>query len=69
MNITELLVTGYNGNEPVFVVTLAPNHATTVLTRADGDGDTSVESVGQQTTGVFGAVRELLEGLVLAVSR
>lgn len=63
MNITELLVTGYDGNEPLFVVKLAPGEATSVRTATDDSGETTVDSIARQTTDLFASVRELLEGL------
>ncbi len=67
--ITELLITGYDGDDPIFAVTLAPDEATAVLTATDGHGDTAADSITRQTTGVFAAVRGLLEGLPLAPIR
>lgn len=69
MNVTELLVTGYDGDEPLFVVKLAPDEATTVRTIADEDGEATVDSVAQQATDVFASVRQLLEGLAPTATR
>ena len=69
MNVTELLVTGFDGDKPVFAVTLAPDGATAVLTAADGKGGTAVDSITKQETDVFASVRELLEGLTVPSSR
>lgn len=63
MNVTELLVTGYDGNEPLFVVKLAPDEATTVRTVTDAGGETTVDSIAKQATDVFASVRQLLEPL------
>ncbi len=67
MKVTELLVTGYNGDDPVFAVTLGPGEAIAVLANAD-DGGVAVDAVVQQRTDVFASVRELLEGLTAAAA-
>jgi hypothetical protein len=63
MNVTELLVTGFDGDDPVFAITLAAGDATAVLTATAEDGETAVDAVAQRGTDVFALVRELLEGL------
>ncbi|GIH07111.1 hypothetical protein Rhe02_51780 [Rhizocola hellebori] len=66
MKVTELLITGFDGDEPVFAVTLVPDGATAVLTATDGEGGAAVDSIAKQETDVFSSVRELLEPLALA---
>ncbi len=65
MNVTELLVTGFDGDQPVYAIALAPHGATAVLTGSDGQGEVSVDSIAQHAADVFGLVRELLEALTL----
>lgn len=62
MNVTELLVTGYDGNEPVFVVNLAPNVATTVLTSTTDNGEATVDATAEQASDVFARCRSCWKG-------
>ncbi len=68
MKITELLITGYSGNDPVFAVTLAPGESAAVITAADHDGDAAVSAIAYQATDVFASVRDLLDALTPALS-
>jgi hypothetical protein len=61
MRLTELLVTGYDGDEAVFAVIIAPDQANVVLMRTDDNGETVVGSARQQATDVFAEVQKLLE--------
>lgn len=47
MQVTEMLVTGYDGNEPIFAVNLVPGQANIVLTDETGE---TVKSAWQQAT-------------------
>ncbi|HZM76487.1 MAG TPA: hypothetical protein VFC19_12210 [Candidatus Limnocylindrales bacterium] len=69
MHLTELLVTGYDGNEAVFAVTLAPDEANVVLTSTDDNGETVVDSARRQATDIFAEIQELLEQVVAATCR
>jgi hypothetical protein len=66
MHITELLVTAYDGDEPVLAINLGPESATVALTGKTGDGQTVVESAWSQGSEVFAAVRQLIETLAAA---
>lgn len=66
MPVTELLITGYNGDESVFAVNLASYAATVVLTHMDEKGETVVDSAWQQATDDFTALRDVLDRLVRA---
>ncbi len=63
MDITELLITAYHGDDPVLAVSLSPRTATTVLTGTDLDDQITVEDMTHQSTDVFTTIRELLQGL------
>lgn len=69
MHITELLVTAYNGDEPVLAINLEPDTATVAVTGTDGSGDTVVGSAWNQTSQAFAAVRQLIEDLAAAPVR
>lgn len=64
MNVTGLLVTGYNGDKPIYAVNLHPGGATTILTGHDDGETTTVDAAKKQTTQAFGQIRDLLEELV-----
>lgn len=66
MNITELLVTGYDGDEAVFAATLTPGEAKVVLTSTDDEGGTAVDSAWEQAYDDFTEVRYLMECIVSA---
>lgn len=66
MNVTELLVTGYDGDEPLFAVALGPDAAMTVKTGIDGEGEAIVDSVARQSADVFVEMRDMLQDLVVA---
>jgi len=64
MNVTELLVMGYDGDRPVFTCYLTIDEAATILTGTDTDGDTSVEAVFSHATTAYSTVVKAMEGLV-----
>lgn len=71
MNITELLVTAYDGDMPVLAIDLDPDFITTVLTATGEAGEVeaahrSVVAVDERAALVLEAVRELVKGVVLA---
>lgn len=63
MNITEILITGYDGDSGLFATSLTPGHARTILTTTDDEGNVLVDSVREQATPEFAAVREILGNL------
>lgn len=66
VQVTEMLVTGYDGEESVFVVNLVSDAATVVFTRTDDGGEAVVDSASRQASDAFVGVRDLLNGLVRA---
>ncbi len=65
MKLTELLVTGYDGNRPVFVVNVFPETAKAYLVSADDDGDDAVVTAAERTTQMFIPMKKLLEGTIV----
>jgi hypothetical protein len=68
MNITELLVTAYDGDKPVLAIDLDQDSITTVLTAIDETGiveaaTRNVVAVDEQAARVLDAVRALAQGL------
>ena len=63
MHITEMLITGFDGDEPVFAVNLAPTDATMASASVDENGETVLDDVRQQATEAFEAVWDILERL------
>ncbi|HZM82267.1 MAG TPA: hypothetical protein VFC19_41640 [Candidatus Limnocylindrales bacterium] len=63
MPITELLITGYDGEEPVVAVNLAPDTAAVALTGKGDKGDTVVDSAWEQSSNAFAAIHELIDDL------
>lgn len=63
MRITELLVTGYDGDKVVFTTDLTPVSAATILTGTDDDGETVVEAVSNESTRAFGSMVRTLTKL------
>lgn len=67
MHLTELLVTGYDGNDAVLAVNLKPNEAKVVLTSTNDNGETIVaDAATEQATDAFAQVRGLLDHLMKA---
>ena len=66
MHITELLVTAYDGEEPVLAINLGPDNATVALTGRDDNGDTVVNSAWNQNSQAFVTIRRLMEDLAAA---
>jgi hypothetical protein len=64
MNLTDLLVMGYDGDQPVFTCHLTATDAATILTSTDADGDTAVEAVSSQATAAYSSVVKAMEHLV-----
>lgn len=68
MNITELLITAYDGDQVVFTSDLTPELATTVMTSTNADGETAVEAVSRQETSVFNTLVPILRELATAAA-
>jgi hypothetical protein len=66
MNVTELLVTGFDGDKAIFAASLTPGNAVTIMTSTDEGGRTTVETAGEQTTPAFDSIRRLVEELALS---
>ena len=60
MRITELLVTGYDGDKIVFTSDLTPEGATTILTGTDDRGEIAVEAVSRESARAFKSVVETM---------
>jgi len=63
MNVTELLVMGYDGDRPVFTCHLTATEAATILTGTDTDGDIAVKAVSSHATTAYSSVVKVMEGL------
>ena len=63
MHVTEMLITGFDGDEPVFAVNLASAAATTDSTGAVDNGKTVVNEWSQLTTDAFEAIYKILDRL------
>jgi len=63
MNVTEILITGYDGDSAVFATSLAPGRAKTVFTAEDADGQSAVDSVLDVATPAFGQLVQMLKDL------
>jgi hypothetical protein len=63
MNVTEILITGFDGEEPVFAVNLSSDVATVAPTSSDEDGNVVLDEVRQQATDAFEAIWKILERL------
>ncbi|WP_117215353.1 hypothetical protein [Allorhizocola rhizosphaerae] len=66
MNITELLITGYDGEKAVFAVNLSSNAATMVVGTEGTRGEVIVDSVSCQPTPAFSEVWKVLQHLPVA---
>jgi hypothetical protein len=65
MKITELLITGFDGDKPVLVVSVFPEVAKAILTTADDDGQPTVEVATERATRIFGPMQRMLEGFMV----
>lgn len=63
MHVTEMLITGFDGDEAVFAVNPACDTATMSSTSTDENGETVVDNAHQQATDAFEAVWEIVERL------
>lgn len=65
IDLTDLLVVGYDGDRPVFTCHLSATKAATILTGTDADGDTAVEAVTNQATTAYSTVVTAMESVVV----
>jgi hypothetical protein len=65
MNITEILITGYDGDSEVFATNVTGDSAKTAFTAATSGGESIVESVRETTTNALGPLVRVLEDLGL----
>jgi hypothetical protein len=63
VHITELLITGFDGDEPVFAVHLTPDTATIGSTGTDENGETELKEARLLAADAFEAIYEILERL------
>jgi hypothetical protein len=63
MRVTEMLITGFDGDEPVFAISLASGIATMSPTSTDENAETVLDEAWQEATDAFEAVWEILERL------
>lgn len=66
MKPTELLITAYDGDRPLFATSLTPEKASTVLAGIDENGDTVVEHSSDKETGAFRSITQTLLEVVAA---
>lgn len=66
MNVTELLVTGYDDASILFVTCLTADEAKVIRPGTDGEGETVVGEVFEKATGAFATIRDLMNGIVSA---
>ncbi|GIH06656.1 hypothetical protein Rhe02_47230 [Rhizocola hellebori] len=65
MNITELLITGFDGERAVFAVNLSPDMARAIFTESDDDGQVTVDATAQYASGLFGPLAKLFDGMTI----
>jgi hypothetical protein len=61
---TELLITAYDGDRPLFTTNLMPGKARTILTGVDSDGKTAVERCCEEDSEVFEPITQILLDVV-----
>lgn len=66
MNITELLITGYDGPHHQFALTLRANEAQVVKLGIDDEGEAVVDEAWRRATTAFTAVRDIMSDIVSA---
>ena len=64
MNITELLITGYSIDKPIFAVTLTAEGAKVIKPGTSIEGEPVVGEAWQKATDAFTAIRDLMEDIV-----
>lgn len=63
MHVTEMLITGFDGDKPVFAVNLASTTAIADSTGAKENGKAAINEASQHTTNAFEAIYKILNGL------
>ena len=63
MNVTELLITGFDGDKAIFAASLAPNMTATIIASGEGDRETAVEICAERATPAFTSISRLVEDL------
>jgi hypothetical protein len=63
MNVTEVLITGYDGKTTVFAASLVPGRAKMIFATEDGDGQSTVDSVFEAVTPAFDSLLDILRDL------
>lgn len=64
MNITELLITGYDGAAILFATTLTPDEALVMKPGTKAEGEPVVGEARQKATEAFVAVRDLMNEIL-----
>jgi len=66
MNITELLITGYDGAAILFATTLTKDGAKVIKPGTAAEGEPVIGEAWQTATDAFTAVRDLMDDIVSA---
>lgn len=69
MNVTEVLVNGFDGDETVFAAALSPGSEAKVLTVVDCCGSATVQTVSDVATSAFTTVQQVIEDLITVGSQ
>ena len=64
MNITELLITGYDGAATLFAATLTADEVRVVKPFTDEKGEALVGEAWEKATGAFTVIRDLMNDIV-----
>lgn len=64
MNITELLITGFDGAGMLFATTLTAEEAKVIRPGCDEGGDEIVGEAWEKATGAFATLRDLMNDIV-----
>jgi hypothetical protein len=64
MNLTELLITAYSGDDAVFTANPRPLGAATSPLKTDSDGDAAVQACSEHATPVFDSMARVLRELM-----
>ncbi len=63
MNVTELLVTGFDGDKAIFAASLTPNMAAHIVASSDRDEDTALQVCAERAAPAFSSICRLIEDL------
>lgn len=61
--VTEILITGYDGEDTVFAIDLTPGRAKTILMTEHVGGVSTVDSVFEVASPAFDPLLQILEGM------